>query len=283
MSWFYSLKEGASALRTSKQSSVLPIVTVGISLFFVGFFAFAIVKGSNLVGYFKSQLTMELFLRDGITEETTAEIQSQLIKYPEIAQLRFISKEQALEEVNQEFGSNIESVLGENPLPSSFRILLKSEYQEEEIIEKVKSQIETISGIDEVVYRFDLQKLILKYIRAAILFVLVIGSILVVSSIILISNTVKLSILTRKDSIEIMSLIGAKQSFIRGPFLIEGALQGLIGAILAILGNTILVNIIKIFFPQLMMDNKYLALSILFFGVLFGGLGSWLAIRKTLR
>ena len=115
------------------------------------------------------------------------------------------------------------------------------------------------------------------------MFVLIIGSILVVSSIILISNTVKLSILTRKDSIEIMSLIGAKQSFIRGPFLIEGALQGLIGAILAILGNIILVNIIRIYFPQLMMDIKYIALSILFFGVLFGSLGSWLAIRKTLR
>ncbi len=283
MSWLYSLKEGVSALRTSKQSSVLPIITVGVSLFFVGFFAFAIVKGSLLVGYFKSQLTMELFLRDGITEETTAEIQSQLSKYPEIAQLRFISKEQALEEFNQEFESNIESVLGENPLPSSFRILIKPEYQEEERIEKVKSQIETIGGVDEVIYRFDLQKLILKYIRVAALFVLVVGGVLVVSSIILISNTVKLSILTRKDSIEIMSLVGAKQSFIRGPFLIEGALQGLIGAIVAILGNALLVNILKTFFPQLTLDVKYLAISILFFGVLFGSLGSWLAIRKVLR
>ena len=281
MSWLYSFKEGISALRKAKQSSILPIVTISFSLFFLGIFVFAIIKGNVLVQYIKSRLTMELFLRDGITEGALNDIQSKLILYPEIEQVQYISKEQALEEFNKEFGRDIESVLGENPLPPSFRILLKPEYQKQDLIEPVKTRIETISGVDEVVYRFDLQRLIQRYIRIAVILVLVIGGALVFTAIILISNTVKLSILTRKDSIEIMSLVGATQSFIRRPFIFEGALQGLIGAIIAILGIAILIKIARIFFSQLILDITLLGLAMIILGIVFGSLGSWQAIRRT--
>lgn len=282
MSWIYSFKDGLSALRKSRHSSILPIITVSFSLFFLGVFAFAIVKGTLLVRYLKSHLTMELFLRDGIGEDTLSEIQSQLIHYPEIERLTYISKEQALEEFNKEFESDIGSVLGENPLPPSFRVLLKPEYQAEDLIEEVKLRIENISGIDEVVYRFDLQNLIQRYLKIATLFVLVMGGILVFVSVILISNTVKLSILNRKTTIEIMSLVGATQSFIRRPFIIEGALQGMFGAIMAILGILILIKILRVLFPQLTFDITILFLAISAWGILFGSLGSWLAIRRTL-
>jgi len=281
MSWLYSFKESISALRKAKQSSILPIITISLSLFFLGVFAFAIVKGNVLVQYLKSRLTMELFLRDGISEGALNDIQSKLILYPEIEQVQYISKEQALEEFNKEFGRDIESILGENPLPQSFRILLKPEYQKQDLIEPVKTRIETISGVDEVVYRFDLQRLIQRYIRIAVILVLVIGGVLVFTAILLISNTVKLSILTRKESIEIMSLVGATQSFIRRPFIFEGALQGLIGAVIAILGIAILIKIIRIFFPQLTLDITFLGLAMLVLGIIFGSLGSWQAIRRT--
>lgn len=281
MSWLYSFKESISALRKAKQSSILPIITISFSLFFLGIFAFAIVKGNVLVQYLKSRLTMELFLRDGISEGALNDIQSKLILYPEIEQVQYISKEQALEEFNKEFGRDIESILGENPLPQSFRILLKPKYQKQDLIEPVKTRIETISGVDEVVYRFDLQRLIQRYIRIAVILVLVIGGVLVFTAILLISNTVKLSILTRKESIEIMSLVGATQSFIRRPFIFEGALQGLIGAVIAILGIAILIKITRIFFPQLILDVTLLGLAILILGIIFGSLGSWQAIRRT--
>ena len=189
----------------------------------------------------------------------------------------------ALEEFNKEFGRDIESVLGENPLPQSFRILLKPEYQKQDLIEQVKTRIETISGVDEVVYRFDLQRLIQRYIRIAVILVIVIGGALVFTAILLISNTVKLSILTRKDSIEIMSLVGATQSFIRRPFIFEGALQGLIGAVMAILGIAILIKILRIFFPQLILDITILGPAMLIWGIIFGSLGSWQAIRRTFK
>ena len=283
MSWLYSVKEGVSALLKSKFSSLLSILSMAVSLFFCGIFLISILHGWKLVHQLKSQIVMEVFLKDGVTQELVETLQSSLRQQKEIEQVIFISKEKALAGFQKELGENVLTVLGENPLPASFQIRLRPQYHEQNQVKQLQNRIQTMSGVDEVVYRYDLLRIIQHYLKIAVIITLVLGGILVVTSILLISNTIRLSIQTKRDLIEIMSLVGATSAFIRRPFVVEGALQGALGAAIAIGGIFLLFRILNLLLPGLEVESAWVNGGLLFWGIFLGSIGSWIAIHRFLR
>lgn len=282
MSWAYSIKESLTALRRAKLSSLLSILTMTFALFFMGLFGVSISKGWIMVKKLKNQLSIEAFIQDGTSPVAISLIEANLRNQAEIEEVHLISKEEALRQYIEEFGSDVSAELGENPLPSSFRIALKADYQEQSKIEEIRSKIQSIDGIDEVIYRFDLLKLIEQYLGIAIIIAVILGALLTVSSIVLISNSIRFSILTRKDSIEIMSLVGATPGFIRRPFVIEGALQGFTASLLAMLMLYLLIWVATLLAVDISIREEWVFFLILLVGVSLGAFGSWLAIRRHL-
>lgn len=283
MNWIYAIREGFESLRKSKLSGLLSIFTVAVSLFLLGIFLLSILRGWSVVHQLKSRLEMEVFLRDGVTPGMASLLESRLTQQPEVDEVLFVSKDEALKEFSNEFGGDALALLGENPLPASFRIRVKTEYHDRELIGQLRDRIAVYRGVDEVVYRFDLLRVIRLYLKWAILIAIVLGGMLLFASIMLVSNTVRLSILTRKDSIEIMNLVGATRALIRRPFIVEGALQGVFGALLSVIGITLLSQVMQFLVDQITLNTRLLSISLLIWGILLGSFGSWLAIRKSLK
>jgi len=283
LSWFYSAKEGINALVKSKFSSLLSILTIMISIFFLGIFVVFIFQGWSVVRELKSQIEMEVFLKDGIGAERVQSVRTKLQTYEEVEAIVHISKEEALNNFKTEFGENVVEVLGENPLPASIQLKLKSEFHEKQKVEQLQKNIEALTGVDDVIYRYDLLQLIVKYLKILVLITFLVGGLLFFTSILLISNTIRLSIFSKRDSIKIMGLVGATPSFIRRPFVFEGALQGFLGAMLAIFGLLLGSKMLALFLPGININFGMINYGLLVWGVLLGSIGSWVSIRRYLQ
>lgn len=242
-----------------------------------------LIHGWKVAQQLKSRLEMEIYLKDGINEEIVNSIRNKLMSFDEIDKIVFISKAQALEEIQKDLGPEVIDILGENPLPASFRISLKPEFHVGADVNRLHGEIKKLPGIDEVLYRFDLLKKIVRYLKIVMIFAFVIGSVLVIASIFFISNTIRLSIMIKKESINIMSLVGATPAFIRRPFILEGALQGAIGASIAIGAIFIIIKILNLFFSGFDFNLGLVKWGLLFWGVITGSVGSWMAIHRNLR
>ncbi len=208
------------------------ITTVAITLFIVGLFTIVVYDIQAVLNSIRSQVEVAVYLKDNTTNQLKEYLENQIRQWPEIAEVKYISKDQALERFRaQNEGSNILKEIQGNPLPASFELRLNDPEKVELValrfIDKDGGYIE---GVDEVIYGRD-------YVRQLFNITTVIGTItlliivvLLLAAIVLIFNTIRLSIYARRKEVEVMKLVGATNWYVRTPFLFEGFFEGLIGA-----------------------------------------------------
>lgn len=284
--WFL-IKEGFRGLRHSNYSSAFSIVIIMTSLVLLGFGYVATRDTLFLVDNIRAQFDVDIFIHQTTTQEEIAEFSKMLSEMKEIMSITYISPDSAAQRFKQEFGEDIFDILDYNPLPPSFTIRLQPVYRNLVSVEAISSILSGISVVDEVKYRKNFLILLEKYQRYTLAVVFTILAVLTLASILLISNSIKMTIFSRRDVISTMKLVGATNHFVRLPFLIEGTLQGFIGAFFAsliiffsfYLLNNYLQNIIT--YKALVSDHFYI--GILLFGSFLGLLGSTRAIRKFLK
>jgi len=228
-------------------------------------------------------MEMEIFIDNSYTGEQIENLRQNIIRIAGIDSVRYISKEQAAEIFKQQFGQDIFEILDDNPLPSSFHIKLKPTFRSATNAQKISEEINKLEGVDEVLYRRDLLIILEKYIRIFVGAVLGIGVLLAVGSILLVSNTIRLIIFSRSNIIEIMKLVGATRRFIRRPFLVEGIIQGLVGGFLAAVFFFFILKVVKVEIPGLILIDQRNYTILIILGILFGLIGSLLALRRFLK
>ncbi len=228
-------------------------------------------------------MELEIFIDNSYTIEQVEELKKRIFTINGIDSVRYVSKADAAEIFKQQFGQDIFEILDENPLPSSFQVKLKLTFRSTANAKKISDQLRQLEGVDEVFYRQDLLIILEKYIRVFFIVILGIGILLGTGAIFLVSNTIKLIIFSRTNIIEIMKLVGATRRFIRRPFLIEGIIQGLIGGFLASLFFYFTLKVIKLEISGLILIDQKKYPFLVMLGILFGLIGSILALRKFLK
>ena len=184
----------------------------------------------------KSQVEVAVYLKDNITDELRDYLEEEIESWDEVAEVTYISKEQALEifkEENQ--GSEILKEIQGNPLPASFEITLTSPEKVEQIaLRFLTREGEFVEGVDEVIYGQNyVDKLFsITAITGSIAFIIIV--MLLLAAVVLIFNTIRLSIHARRKEIEVMKLVGATNWFVRLPFLFEGFFEGFVGSIISV-------------------------------------------------
>ena len=283
MSWSYSVKEGLAGLRRARLSSLICISMVAVSLVLVGIFLVATVNMNSLLQDIKKRMNIEVFISDVMPEAEIANLEEQIRAIEGIGVVAFISKENAAQEVRDELGIDVFEIYEENPLFSSFRISLDTEYKTNKAAEDIVTQINRFEGVNEVVYRQEIFRLLDRYIGIALVIDLAVGLIVLFSSLFVISNTIRLIIHSKRDIIETMKLVGATRSFIRRPFLVEGMVQGVLGGILAAALLYVLVKILRIELAGLIVVEEEIYALLVVIGLIFGWLGSMTAARRFIR
>ena len=300
----YSLREAGHHFRRNWTTAFGAVVTIFLSLFIIGTFVLGSQMLSNLVGDVENRVTIQAFLSDSASESGVQALQAKIEGWDNIEEVRYKSKEEALEEYKQTMSNRnaaeaVAALDGENPVPASLVIKLDDPQQVEQVANQLIADTDFKAVCDDpenvsnsVQYGRDTVKRLFSvtnYIR--------IGAIMLVAllsfvSFVFINNTIRLAITARRREIAIMRLVGASNSFIRGPFVMEGMLEALFGAILAIIALHLgMMQLI----PRLEASLQFLSFEIplrtqiltyagmVVFGLVLGLFGSAIAMRRFLK
>jgi cell division transport system permease protein len=235
MSVLTIVKESLSGFNRAKFAAVSSIMTIMISLLFLGIFYVIADNTSRLVGKIREKVEMEAFLEEPATAARAAQVEKALLALDGVERVEFVSKDDAAKIFREEFGEDILSVLDANPLPASFKIFLKESYRTPEMAERLHEQVIAVPGVQADVFRRDMLQFIQKQSRTLYLAGLGLGLFIAISAIILVSNTIRLAIDAKVKDVQTMKLVGASRWFIRAPFILEGLIQGVLGGMLAAL------------------------------------------------
>jgi cell division transport system permease protein len=233
MSLSYTLRESLSGFRRARLSTVVSIMTVSISLLFLGLFTVATVHTTRFIEVLRSRVELEAFLEEPLSTDARLALQNKVALVDGVDSLTYVSKDDAAALFQREFGENILDVLDINPLPASFKISLKQGYKTAARALELSERIQTMEGIESVRYRKELLELIDTRAASVNNLTLGLGIVISLSAVFLVSNTIRLAIYAKRHIIRTMELVGATRAFIRIPFLLEGTLQGFIGGIAA--------------------------------------------------
>lgn len=208
-------------------------LSISLVLILLGTVVFFVFTAKNLSDYMRENINISLFLDDMMSEKAINAFKAEIEARPYVKSLEYISKEKGLETVKEEMGVDPSEFLDFNPFTASFEVKLKSEYANNDSIQRIVDEMKMNSKIVDVLYRKDLINSVNKNIQTISLIMLVIAALFTYISFALINNTVRLSIFSQRFIINTMKLVGASWWFIRKPFLKRGLLLGLISATIA--------------------------------------------------
>lgn len=279
--------EGIRNLWRHKLTSFTAIGSVFFALLIIGIFIIVQQNSHQLIDYIRSKYKIEVFFQDQVTN-SDAQIAIDHIKTLEgVQSIALVSKEDALNIYQDQFDENLIEILGYNPLPISAVINLDKKGNTEVDVEPLISNLEKIVNVEEVVYEGTLIRRVEYFYNTTVKIITYIAIGLLVITIIVISNTVKLSVYAKQDLIKNLKSIGATKMFIRTPFIIEGILDGLIGAIFAIIVLFIATQSGNSYFSDFMsfkiLFNIFGMMWLLVFAFVIGLIGSYRGIRVLLK
>jgi cell division transport system permease protein len=222
--------EAVRSIGANISTTVAATMTVLIGMFLLGLFIALFSWVNSWTDHVRKDVIVKVFFVQGATEQQINAVQSKLLTFPETKSVVFISKEDALKKMKEKYPELTQN-LSSNPLPPAFEATPKDADQVKALADKLQP---LPAGVDKVDYAEKKTQRILA-VTNVIKYIFLLGSlILLAASTILIANTIRLSIFSRRREVEVMKLVGASNWFIRGPFMLEGVICGLIGALAAV-------------------------------------------------
>lgn len=261
------------------------IISISLVLLLVGLAAMLLVNAKGISRYFKENMQVTVMMKQTVSEEDALEFQADLEQAEFIRSTRFVSKEQGRREMADMLGEDFLDVFETSPIPASVDVTLKADYVSADSLEVVKSEISKSPLVDEVVYQTSLVDALNANLSKISLVLGVFITLLLFISFVLINNTVRLSVFARRFTIHTMKLVGATRSFIRAPFLVQAAFQGVFAAFVAIIALTVMMYFMRSGFEQLFEIFRIDLLLTVFGIVLVSGLvicltSTWFVVNK---
>lgn len=289
----YNIRQALQQIWRNKGMSTASVFAITAMLLILGLFFVITVNINLFTEMLKNNYNeVEIFLNDDVKKSDAEDIMKKIDAEPGVKSSAYRSKTEAMKIMKARWGENsyLLDSLGDNPLPSSIVVTVDSMSTADNVIKMVKGT----DGVEDVKYYQDTVKKLTKITNFLKLAAMIIMVFLIIVSIVVVSNTIKLTVFARAKEIEIMKYIGATNWFIRGPFLIEGILIGVISsAVSAVATFFIYREIISLVGKQFMtimssplVPAGYLSVNLILIflaiGVSIGACGSIVSMRKFL-
>jgi cell division transport system permease protein len=292
----FFLQEAFRALSRNAAPSLAALVTILLTALVLGVFIPVVQATTGTANDVRERVVVDVFLKDGSTDAQRAQLRRDLLATPNVRQVEFVSKEEALREQSKRNKAAFE-LLGSNPLPDAFRVSPKDPDGVTAIVDRIAprgpngDRTPRLAAIDEVRNRERDTDKILKATGLVKALTASLAALFIFASVALVANTIRLSLFARRREIEVMKLVGATNWFIRWPFVIEGIVVGLLGgvaaALLLLLAKETLVDPLSDRFALLAapdtIDFPLLVGMLMLACVLVSALGSGITLRRFLR
>lgn len=292
----YFLKEGFSGLKKNLLMTVASIIAVAACISIMSFSYCVVSNLQYMLDQMEDSIGISVFLKGDLTSEDIENMKTTISGLDHVTNVTYISPADALDQLKEQWGADEDIFIGledtNNPLSHSFQV----ELDQIESQDAVLAELQKIEGVDKVEYGQSLSEMLMSVSNvfqvAGILVMLVLG----VISVMIIINTIRISVMNRRVEINIMKYVGATDWFIRWPFIIEGIIIGLIGAILPMLvGMPMYGKTVSLFYNHIPFVENFVRFRVvgdvfsfvlpaaLIFGILLGVVGSVTSIRKHLQ
>ena len=286
------------ALRNMRQWPFLcsaSILTMAVALAIVATFFLVVVNVEQLAARWTQEIQVIAYLQKPPATQDLVELTKKLKNFPEVESVNYVSPAAAMQRFKKHLGQDASLLEGISPklLPASFELGLHSAYRNQQGIATVIEQLENTLDVDDLRYgqkwlkRFNDFAQMLRFVGV------ILGGFLILAALFIVSNTIKLTLYARRDELEIMALVGATMRFIKIPFMLEGAIQGLIGGLLSLVFLTLsFVFIISrslnsFWLTPVDFDLLFLTVNqqiiLVLAGVILGVLGSLFSLRRFVR
>lgn len=281
----YHLRQALSGIKRAGLMSVACIMIMTFSLLILGIFLFATANLRELLKYAHEKVEIVAFLREGIDQATVDSLRAEIEAVKVVEELRYVSPEEALERLKGEFGakSYLLDALEDNPLPSSFEITLRPRYRFKNIVESLSGQIADMPGVEDVSYGAGWIARLERLVRALALADIGAGLVVALAAIVTVSYTVRLTLYARREAIKILKLVGATDTFVMTPFLLEGGLHGAAAVVLSLVAIFIGYRVIGVRVPQVRFMPAGMIGLFAVFGIGVAMLGSFVSLRSFMK
>lgn len=280
-------KESGYSKTRLRSSYLTLVISVSLVLFLLGVLGLVLINARELSDYLRESLSFSIMLDDEAKEPDIRMLQKDLDAKPYVKSTEYVSKDAAAIKMKKELGEDFINFLGENPLPPTIDVYLYAGYTNPDSVSKIEKYVREYPFVKEVYVQESLLFLINENVRKISFFLLIMSTFLFLIALTIINNTIRLSIYSRRFLIRTMQLVGATRGFIRRPFIIQSALQGLLAALVAmslLLGLLYLVE--KEFLLLFSFESTYLLVllgaSIIIIGVLINIISTFFSVNRYL-
>ena len=280
-----TLREAMLTFKRAPLLSALSVTTIAFSLFVLGLFGLVVVNLQDALRAIEERVEIVAYILPGTPAEATAQALKDIQAFPEVQAANYVSEDDALARARAELVElrDVMEELERNPLPASIEVKLKPGFRDADHVSIVAERMRGFGFVDDVRFGRDWVENVDRLRGLAAAVGIVVGAAFAVVAIIIIGTTIRMAVLQRSREIAIMRLVGATDGFIRRPFLLQGAIKGLLGGLVAVglsFGSYLLIN--RYLLQSAFFTNGQ-ALAIVGFGAVIGLLGSATSVGRHLK
>ena len=281
----HALREALLAFSRTPLLTGVAVGMIALSLLVVGLFGIAAYNVRQVLDRVEARVEVVAYLKDDATPEAVRALWDEMRARPEVREVLYISREQALEIAKRELSDfhGLFAELESNPLPASLELRLKPGQRNPQVVQRIAQRFRAYTIVEDVRYGSEWLDKVFLLRRVAGAAALVLGLAFAAVAALIIGAAVRMAIFARRQEISIMRLVGATDGFIRGPFLLEGLMTGLGGGILAALATYGIYRVLSERVVQLAWIPDLWLLGGLFAGALLGVLASTFSVHRHLR
>ena len=277
-----SLRDALIAFRRTPLLSALSVTTIAFSLFAFGLFGLVALNIREALDRLEDRVEIRAFITDGTDPEAVAQAASDIAAYPEVLSATIVTQAQALARAQKELGE-FRDVFEGAVLPASIDVKLKPGRRDPATVKRVSARAQAFSFVDDIRYGEEWIEKLYRLRTIAGIAGLALGLTFAAVSVIIIGTTIRMTVLARAKEIAIMRLVGATDTYIRRPFLLEGITKGVLGGLLALLLTYVARTIIDKYVIQTVFFDQKVAFLGLLFGAMIGLIGSAFSVGRHLR
>jgi cell division transport system permease protein len=277
-----SLRDAFVTFRRAPLLSALSVTTIAFSLFAFGLFGLVALNIREALDRLEDRVELRAFVAQGTPMENVAIAAADIATFPEVLSARTVSEDEALERAKRELGE-FRDVFEGAMLPASIDVRLKPGFRDPATVRSVARRVNTFAFVDDIRYGEEWIQKLYRLRTIAGIAGLMLGLAFASVSVIIIGATIRMAVLARAKEISIMRLVGATDSYIRRPFLLEGFVKGVLGGLLALLLTWVARLLIDRYIIETVFFDQRLALVGLLFGAMIGLVGSAVSVGRHLR
>ena len=262
-------------------------IIMSVVLFLFGFFGIFFISSNSMANSFKENFSVSIFFKEDAKNIEITQLQNEILMSDYVEKLKYVSKDEAVLLMKDEYGQDFIKELGFNPLVNSIDFNLKSEYVEATLLDSISKLIENKNYVDEIVYDKNLINIINDNIKRISLWLMPSIIILLIITFLVINSSIRLSIYSNRQLIKTMQLVGATKAFIRKPFIKINIFLSLISSIISISAIILLIYYIDLnisFIDNISIESVItLFLIILSLGLFISYISTFFATQNILK